>query len=303
MGATLRSALLVFLAGASYGAMAPVVKTAYGVGFTWQQTTAGQACFGVLLFLAACAVQRLRGQRWRPMDGRAAAKLLGTGAMTCSTCILYSIALSYLPVAVALTLLFQFTWVGVAIQMIATRRPPKLAEVASALIVMGGTLLASGMMSVDLAISYHPLGIACGLASAVTCASFMFLTSRVETELPAMQRGLVICCGAAALALVACPTYLIAGTVVAEAPYGLAQGFFALLLPVVLFGLGGPHLPTGIVSILAASELPAALLLTFLVLGERMDGWQMLGVAIILAGVVVCQLPALREGGLPSSDS
>lgn len=295
MSTTLRSAFLVFLAGASYGAMAPIVKMAYGAGFTWQQTTAGQSTFGVLLFLAALAVVRLRGQRWQHLGIGQVLKLLGTGATTCCTCILYSAALSYLPVAVALTLLFQFTWVGTVIQVAATRQPPHAAQIASAAVVMTGTVAASGLLSSELAVSYHPIGIACGLGSAVTCALFMYFTSRVETQLPTIQRGLLICCGSALLAYAICPTFLIDGTLAAEAPYGAAQGLFALLLPVVLFGLGGPHLPTGIVSILAASELPSAIALTFFVLGEGIDAMQALGVVAILAGVALSQAPALAD--------
>lgn len=65
MKSRIASAVLVLLAGVSYGGMAPVIKTAFGAGFTWQQTTAGQATFGVLLFLAAFLVQRVRGVRWQ----------------------------------------------------------------------------------------------------------------------------------------------------------------------------------------------------------------------------------------------
>lgn len=303
MSRSIRSAIIVFLAGASYGTMAPFIKMAYTIGFSWQQTTAGQSTFGVLFFLLAFGVVRLRGQRWQRLQAQQVLKLLGTGVATCCTCILYSIALSYLPVAVALVLLFQFTWVGILIQVIATRRAPHPSEVLAAAIVVGGTVLASGLLSSELSISYHPIGIACGLASVVSCALFMFLSSRIETQLPTIQRGLIICCGSAILAYLACPTYLFDGTLVTEAPFGAGQGLFALLLPVVLFGLGGPHLPTGIVSILAASELPSSILLTYLVLGEGIDGLQALGVAAILVGVVVSQAPALSGLRNPAARS
>ncbi len=295
MNVTLRSAALVLLAGISYGATAPIIKLAHGAGFTWQQITAGQSTYGVLLFLLALAVVRLRGQRWQRLAPRQLLKLLGTGVVTCCTCALYSIALGYLPVAVALTLLFQFTWVGVLIQVIATQRAPSKAEVASAAIVLVGTLAASGLLSTELTIDYHPIGMACGMGSAVSCALFMFFTSRVETDLPTIQRGLVICCGSAILAYTLCPTYLIDGVVLAQAPFGAPQGLFALLLPVILFGLGGPHLPTGIVSILASAELPTSIVLSLVMLSEPIDAIQAAGVITILVGVVVSQAPTLAE--------
>ena len=303
MNTTLRSAALVLMAGVSYGATAPIIKLAHGAGFTWQQITAGQSTYGVLLFLLAFAVVRLRGQRWQHLAPRQVLKLLGTGVTTCCTCALYSIALGYLPVAVALTLLFQFTWVGVLVQVIATRRPPSAAEVVSAVIVVGGTVAASGLLSSELSIDYHPIGMVCGMGSAVSCALFMFFTSRVETELPTIQRGLIICCGSAILAYSLCPTYVIDGTVVSQAPFGAPQGFFALLLPVILFGIGGPHLPTGIVSILASAELPTSIVLSLVMLNEGVDAIQAVGIVAILIGVVVSQAPTLadlrqpKEGG------
>ncbi len=291
---TFTSALLVFLAGVSYGTMAPVIKTAYAAGFTWQQTTVGQSTFGVLLFLAAVGVQRLRGVQWQHIGTRQALKLVGTGVVTCCTCVLYSISLSYLPVAVSLVLLFQFTWIGIVIQVIATRRAPTPFEVGAAVVVIIGTVLASGLFSNTAAFDYDPIGMACALGSAFTCALFMFLSSRVETQLPPMQRGLIICCGSLLLASAMCPTFLFDGTMPAEAPYGFTQGLFALMFPVLLFGIGGKNLPTGIVSILASAELPTSIILSALVLGEGVDTLQVIGVALILGGVVISQIDSIR---------
>ena len=289
----LASAFLVFVGGACYGAMAPVIKIEYGLGFTWQQTTAGQATFGMLLFASMLAVQMLRGKRVARTSGKGVLKLMGTGMTTCCTCILYSISLSYLPAAVAITLLFQFTWIGIVIQVIVTRTPPHAAEVAAGVLVVAGTVLASGLLSSELHIEYHPVGVACGLASAVSCALFMFFSSRVETDMPSIQRGFIICVGAAVLANAVCPSFIPTGTIVAIAPYGLVQGLFALFLPVALFGLGTPHLPTGVSTVLASAELPASIILTYLFLGEGVDALQTVGVVTILIGVVVSQLPAL----------
>lgn len=288
------SAVVVFCAGVSYGTMAPVIKLAYAHGFVWRETVAGQATFGVLLFLAAFLVQRLRGVKWQHLSAKQALKLIGTGLATSSTAVLYSLSLSYLPVAVALVLLFQFTWIGVVIQVIATRRAPTRYEVIAAIVVICGTVLASGLLSAGGSIHYEPIGLVAAFGSAITCALFMFLSSRVETQVPSMQRGLIICFGAWLLAYAFCPAFLFDGTVIAEASYGFTQGLFALLLPVLLFGLGGPALPTGIVSILAASELPTSIIMSALLLAEGVDALQVCGIVLILAGVVVSQTPTLK---------
>ena len=120
----LKYALAVFLGGASYGAMGTVAKSAFAAGFAWPQTVMSQALFGTLLFGLAFAIEALRNRKAAPMDARKLLRLAGTGMVTATTGVLYSIALSRLPVAVAITLLFQFTWIGIVIQVVATRKPP-----------------------------------------------------------------------------------------------------------------------------------------------------------------------------------
>lgn len=291
---TLGFALLVFAGGASYGIMGPLIKLVYAAGFTWQQAVASQATFAVILFGLVWLFQILRGSKPAPISKAGIAKLLGVGATSCATTVLYSIALSLLPVAVAITLLFQFTWVGIVIQAITTGKAPNKAQVISAVLIVVGTVFASGFLSSELAATFSPVGIACGLGSSITVALFMHFSGRVEVGLPPIQRGFVVCLGAMILGLVVCPTFIVAGTVIDIAPFGIWQGFFALFLPVILFGIGTPHLPTGISTVLASSELPCSIVLTFLLLGEGVDALQIAGVATILLGVVVSQSPELR---------
>ena len=232
---------------------------------------------------------------------RGVLRLLGLGLTTCTTCVLYNFALTKLSVAVAITLLFQFTWIGVVIQIVVTRRRPNTAELAAAAIILGGTLLASGLFSEE-AGAMDPLGVACGLLSAVSTALFMFLSGRIGVDLPPIQRGLFVCLGACILGFAVCPGYFASGALQAGIwKYGLVLGAFGLLIPVVLFGIGTPHLPTGLSTIMASSELPCGILISVFVLGEPVSTLQAAGVVVILAGVVVSQLPNLlpAKTGVP----
>ena len=73
--------------------------------------------------------------------------------------------------------------------------------------------------------------------------------------------------------------------------FAVIAGFFGLLCPVLLFGMGSPHLPAGLSTVMAAAELPAGLLVAMIVLGEPLGVVEWLGVAIILAGVCLAQVP------------
>lgn len=286
---TLRYSGIVFLAGASYGAQATTVKITYAAGFTWTQVVASQALFAALLFAVALLVQRARGKRLVPLSLKQTIALLALGLNTCIGTVLYNYALTLLPVSVAITLLFQFTWMGIVVQLVVMRRRPRAAEAAAAAVILGGTLMASGMFSESVG-ALDPVGIACGLLSAVSCTFFMFFSSRVGRGMPSVQRGLVVCLGACAL----CPDYFASGVLQDGIwKFGLVLGLCALFVPVALFGIATPHLTPGLAAIMASSELPCGIALSTLVLGEPVEALQVAGVVAILAGIVISQLPHL----------
>lgn len=171
--------------------------------------------------------------------------------------------------------------------------PAHPAELGAAVVILGGTLLASGLFSSTVG-DLNPVGIACALLSAVSCASFMFLSARIGTDLPPIERGLVVCLGACILGFAVCPDYFASGALQAGIwKYGLILGVFGLLVPVILFGIGTPHLSAGLSTIMASSELPCGIAISVLVLSEPVDALQVVGIVIIMLGVVVSQLPNL----------
>lgn len=292
---TLKYSLIVFIGGASYGIMATTLKFAYNEGFSWTETVASQGIFGMLLFGIAFLIQTLLGKKPEKMTLKKILKLVGTGCVGCTTSILYGYSLTMLPVAMAITLLFQFTWIGVVIQVIVTKRKPHSAELLAAVVILGGTLFASGLMPSGYYENINPWGVLFASLSSISCALFMFLSSKVETEMAPMQRGFFICCGSAFLGLCLCPDYFISG-VLGEGiwKFGFVLGLFGLFFPVIMFGIGTPHLPTGISTIMASSELPAGILVSVLLLGEGIGAFQVAGIFVILGGVVISQIPYVR---------
>ena len=282
--------LEVFLGGASYGFMATTYKLSYAAGFTSNQVVAGQGWFGLILFAIAFAVSMVRGKRWQRVGARSALSLMGLGCFTCCTTILYCYAMSVLPVSVALTLLFQFTWIGTVLQIILTRKPPALSQVIAAAVVIVGTVFASGVYKTGIA-GYDPLGLVCGFGAAISCACFVTFSGRVKAPCSNEQRGMIVCAGVVIASHVVCPDFVVSGALLdGFVPYAFVCGLFGMTLPVLLFGLGTPHLTPGMSTIMTSAELPAGLLLAMLVLGEPISAVEWLGVAIILAGVCIAQI-------------
>ena len=165
-GTRTKAAILVFFGGACYGFNATCYKLSYAWGFSSAQIAAAQMWAGFALFAVFLLFNRTRGEKWAKLGCTNTLKLLGIGAVTCITSIFYTYAMSVLPVALALTLLFQFTWIGTVIQVIMTHRPPALSQVISAAVIVFGTVFASGLYATDLS-SCNPWGIAAGLLAAV----------------------------------------------------------------------------------------------------------------------------------------
>ncbi|MDO5334801.1 MAG: DMT family transporter [Coriobacteriia bacterium] len=290
-----RAALLVFIGGASYGANATCYKLSYEAGFSWAQMVAAQVWFACALFALATIIGILRGGSWVRLGRTSTCKLLGLGLLTSVTSVCYCYAMSVLPVPLALTLLFQFTWIGTVVQVIMTRRAPSVPQVLAAAVVMVGTVFASGLYASELG-SFEPLGLVSGLAAAVSCALFVTFSGKVQVPCPEQQRGLVVCSGAFVASLFICPDFLTSGALVEGiAPMGFVAGFTGFLLPVMLFGMGMPHLPAGLGTVLPAAELPAGLFIAMLVLGTPIELLQWLGVALIMGGVVLAQLKLPRR--------
>lgn len=123
-----------------------------------------------------------------------------------------------------------------------------------------------------------------GLLSAFTFATFIFLSGSVgKNTAPLLKSGLLSAGGLFVVFLVFPPVYLVdIPTLIGVAPYGLLLGIFGAVLPPLLYSIGMPQIGPGLGTILTASELPVAVSMSALVLGEHVGMLQWIGVALIL---------------------
>lgn len=293
-GSRLRYSLVVFAGGACYGIIGAVVKLAYGAGYSFPQVTCTQTVFALATFLLLALFDKLRRFRRPRLSWKERLQLAAMGLVSAGTTTFYYLSLSMLPASVAIALLFQFTWMGLVFEVISTRKRPHAASLVSVAIILGGTVFASGLAEGTLE-SLSPVGIPCGLAAAVCCASFMFLSGRVVTDAPVQQRGLWASVGYFAAGLAVCPDYFASGALTSGLwSFGLVLGPLSFVLPMMLFGIGCARISPGLSTIMASSELPISIACAVLVLHEAVTPLQLAGVVVILAGVVVAQLPSFH---------
>ena len=85
--------------------------------------------------------------------------------------------------------------------------------------------------------------------------------------------------------------------------FGLALGFFGIILPILLFTVAVPKVGGGVASILSAVELPVAILASVLVLHEALTGLQIFGIVLVLFGMTLPTLLQNRKQSVKMKDA
>jgi drug/metabolite transporter (DMT)-like permease len=300
----LKYALLVFLGACSYGILSTFVKMAYDRGFTVGEVTGSMALIGAAMtWVVAEWMRRTRaGRTATGTQPQPAAnwsqvlKLMAVGTTTGMTSIVYYYALQYITASLAIVLLFQFTWLGVMLEAIVQRRRPETPKLVALVVLLGGTVVASGMSGSSFQ-SVSWIGIGMGLLAAISYTLMIFFSGRVAVELPSALRTAWMMTGALVIVFIVFPpAFLVNGALWNGLwVWGGLLAFFGSLIPPLLFMIGVPHTGSGLATILGAVELPVASSMAFFVLGETVTAMQWIGVVAILIGVALPELMRLQR--------
>lgn len=290
MNRTLTYALIVFVAGSSYGFVVPIVKIATAHGVAVADILPAQY---MVAFVAAVAVTALRHISLpAPIE---LLKLAFMGLLAAGTSLCYYRAVALLPSTVALTLLFQFVWIGIVIECISTRKAPGRRTVTAVVIVLVGTVLAAGVLE-ESALTLDPFGVAFGLGSAVFYSLFLFFSGKVGTQYAVPVRTIMLAVGGFTLSSICNPSFFSEGlTNPSMWPFALALGVMGVLMPTSLIAFASPKLPPSVVTVMASSELPMGVLCAWAIIGDTPSPLALVGVVLVLAGIVYNQLPALKR--------
>lgn len=286
----------MFLAGCCYGIEIPAVRIIYAQGFSTAEVMVFQYGVGVVLLVVIVA---LFSRQKTPL--KAMLKLCCVGVVAAGVSFSYYRALDLLPSATAVTLLFQTVWMGAVVQAVRDRKLPNITIVLSIIVVMAGTVLATGVLEggTEGSSSLDPIGIFWGLMSAVFYTAFIVASSKTATELPATNRTFFTTLGSFLISFSLCPMFFTDTLVphITDMRFivpGVILGIVGILLPVFFIASSSPHLPNGLSTIMVSSELPSGILCAVLLMGDTVSFLVVLGVVIILAGIVLSQSADLR---------
>jgi drug/metabolite transporter (DMT)-like permease len=270
--------------------MVPLVRIAHSMGYDTMQVMVAQYLIGVIALGFAVFIFSRRRVSFVQII-----KLAGVGAIAAGVSFGYYHALALLSSAAAITLLFQFVWMGVVLQMILERKLPDRPTMLSVVLVLVGTVFAAGLLDWDNS-PLNAAGLFFGLLSAVFYTAFLYLSGRVVTELPAINRTFFTSIGSLIASLCLAPAFIAADAALWHFSWiAIPLALIGIVAPVLFIQTGAPHLPNGVTTIMASSELPSGILMGALFVGDPLTVPAVLGVIIILTGIVLSQFDSLRR--------
>ncbi|MGG7620501.1 EamA family transporter [Bacillus coreaensis] len=290
------NSVYVFLGACSFGILSTIVKLAYKEGFTFREVTTGQYGFGwaiMLILMIIFSRQKISLKQF--------IRLAAVGACTALTGVFYYYSLQTIAASIAIILLFQFTWMGIVIHSIATKKWPSKSTLLSIVLLLAGTFLAGGIVGGNID-EINMLGIFFGLLAAVMMTLFILLSGKVETQLPLITRSFYISTGGLLVLLtIFTPKILLSSFGDDIGYYSFLLGAFGTVIPILLFSLGAPKISPTLTSILSAGELPVAVMASVWVLQEQVTWIQWSGVLVILCGIAYPQIITYQASKHPNN--
>jgi len=289
---------LVFLGACSFGILSTFVKLAYHDGYTLGDVTGAQAFFGAVILWVLFFFQS-RTATYKAKEIKLITpwwKMVLAGICTGLVSVFYYQCVKLVPNSVAIILLMQFIWMSILLEFFIYKKKPTGLQFLAILLVLGGTILASGMVETSVA-DLSLKGTGFGLLAAVSYAGFLMLSGRIGNEYPALKKSALMITGACILIFILFPpTFLFNGALNGSLlKWGLIISIFGTVIPPLFYAEGVPKIGTALSSILSAAELPVAVMMAGFVLQEQVSFLRWIGVCVILSAMVLPNLKYLRK--------
>lgn len=297
----LKGILLVLFGACSFGILSTFVKLAYAEGYNLSDVTGTQAFFGMVLLWIGYFIQTKTKNKTAPKPVLKThwLKLVGAGAFSGMVSLCYYQCVKLVPNSVAIILLMQFVWITVLLELIIYKKKPTIHQVLAIILVLGGTIAASGYFE-SISASFNLEGIIYGLIAAAFYASFLMLNGKLGTEYPVLKKSALMITGACIIVFILLPPhFLINGALGGSLlKWGLILAVFGTVIPPLCFAGGIPKAGLTISSILSSVELPVAVTMSALVLHEEVSLIRWLGVAVILSAMILPNLENIKKGNI-----
>lgn len=286
----LKGSILVALGACSYGMLTTFVKMAYEDGYTSHEVTFSQMALGLLgLILINLFFGKKEKETVKTSRTKSKFKLIAAGTTLGLTSTFYYLAVKYIPVSIGIVMLMQSVWMGVVLEAIMQRKKPEAKKILAVVAILAGTLLATNVLNDEFIIDWR--GIGWGMLAAMSYTGTIYCSNTVSLEMPSLKRSLwMMVGGVIVVSIISLPYLLVEYNLDILLSWGLVLALFGTVLPPLLYTAGMPKIDVGLGAIISSIELPAAVLMAYFLLNEKVDVMQWIGIALILFAVVQMNL-------------
>ena len=298
----LKGIILVLFGACSFGILSTFVKLAYADGYSLSDVSGTQAFFGAILLWTFYFLQTKISKKVYPKPITPWFKLLAAGAFTGLVSMFYYQCVKLAPASLAIILLMQFVWISVLLEFFIYKKKPSNMQVLAIVVILFGTVLASGFIETN-ADQNNIKGLIFGMLAALCYAIFLMLNGKLGNDYPPLKKSALMITGACILIFVALPPqFLINGALSGSLlKWGIILAVFGTFIPPICFAAGIPKIGLTLSSILSSVELPVAVMMSSLILHEEVNLIRWLGVIIIISAVIIPNLENIKKQNIFTS--
>lgn len=271
------------------------VKMAYVEGFTSYEIIFSQMILGMigLVIINLLFVKGKSTSQFEPKS-KSILKLMAAGTSLGLTSTFYYFAIKYIPVSIGIVLLMQSVWMGVFLEGIINKKKPSANKIIAVIVILAGTVLATNMLFSSIELDWR--GIGWGILAAISYTITIYTSNTVALQLHSLRRSLWMLLGGTLVVIIIATPFLIDQfNLEIFKKWGLILALFGTILPPILFTAGMPKINVGLGAIISSVELPVAVIMAYILLNEVVNPYQWLGIGVILAAVVLMNLPKRKK--------
>lgn len=286
----LKGSLFVALGATSYGMLTTFVKMAYAEGYTSHEITFSQMALGLLGLLVINIFTGKRGATAPVKNKRKSIlKLVAAGTSLGLTSTFYYLAAKYIPVSIGIVLLMQSVWMGVVLEAILQKKAPGAKKIFAVIAILAGTVLATNLLADSFQLDWRGMG--WGLLAAMSYTITIYTSNTVALQLHPLKRSLWMMVGGTLIVgFISFPFLIAQFNLQIFQKWGPILALFGTIIPPILYTRGMPKTGVGLGAIVSSIELPAAVLMAYFLLSERVDLYQWTGIFLILIAVIQMNL-------------
>lgn len=287
------------IGASSYGMLTTFMKISEKDGFNVYEVTLSEYIIGVpLLFLFEQFIlnRKKKTEKLSKPTGRNIRNLILAGASMGVTTFVYYFSVQFIDVSIAIVLLMQSVWIGVLFDAILNKTKPGLLKIISVILVLSGTALATNLFFSEIQLDWR--GVALGFTAAISYSITIISTNKVALDVPTTTRSKWMAVGALIIVLLAVfPQLFNAFRWDILYGWGIFFGVFGAFIPALLLNYGMPKVNLGVGAIVSSIELPVAVSLAYILLGEKVNIYQWIGILLILIAVIGMNIKKVNKGG------